>query len=225
MLKGVGRAAWLLHLFLLLVGLALSGCAVDPREALPQITPTPPEKGSPSSPLDCTTAQGVSRRVCDNDELTALDRRLGKVFASVESQTPEAQRATLRAVQQGWIRGRDECSKQGDAKSGGQRRCIAELYQRRIAELQAQYALVEQRGPLHFMCGDRPANEVTVTWFETEPKTLIAERGDSASLMYHQAGTGPDYRGRNESLSEHRDAITIVWGLGAPRITCQRAPE
>lgn len=218
-MKGLGRATRLLQLqTLLLLGLMLSGCAGDPREALPQTVPVSPAVNAALPVLDCTTAQGVAQLICDDDELTALDRQLSEVLEAVEDQVPETQRPRLRATQQGWVKIRDECVTQGDKRS-----CVAKAYRRRIAELQAQHRLVGQRGPVRFVCGDRPANEVTVTWFSTDPKTLIAERGDSESLMYRQSGAGSDYRGRNESLSEHEQTITIVWGHGAPQITCQAA--
>lgn len=197
----------------MLLGLALAGCAGDPREALPSV------EDSAAMPVDCSTAEGAARLVCDDDDLAALDRQLNEVLETAEDQASQDQRSRLRAVQQSWLRQRDDCVAQGDKRA-----CIAEAYRRRIAELQAQYRLVEQRGPLHFVCGDRPANEVSVTWFDTDPETLIAERGDSESLMYRQTGAGPHYRGRNESLSEHRETITIVWGHGAPQMTCRAAP-
>ena len=48
-----------------------------------------------------------------------------------------------------------------------------------IAELQARYRLVPANGPFRFMCEDNPTNEVVVTFFKTDPPTIIAERGDS----------------------------------------------
>lgn len=80
-------------------------------------------------------------------------------------------------------------------------------------------------GPVAWFCeGDR-RNEIVTTFFATEPPTLIAERGDSVSLMYRE-GTGPDLRfvGRNESLKERGDGISVVWGYGATELHCAKAP-
>lgn len=223
MIKGTVFSARLPYLQRLLlagvVSMALSGCASGPREALPPSVPVSPVGGIAPSPLDCTTAQDVQKLVCEDAELAALDLQLNEVFEAAVNQASEAQRSTLKAIQYGWAKDRDKCGEQDD-----KRRCVAEAYHQRTAELQATYRLVEQRGPVHFVCGDRPANEITVTWFETTPKTLIAERGDSISLMY-QAEDASSYHGRNESLSERQDTITIVWGHGAPQITCQAAPK
>lgn len=52
---------------------------------------------------------------------------------------------------------------------------------------------------------------MVVTFFKTDPQTLVAERGDSVSLMYLQpSGSSSKYQGRNESLWEHQGEATIV---------------
>lgn len=56
-----------------------------------------------------------------------------------------------------------------------------------------------------------------------QPPTLVAENGDSVSLMYLQpSGSGARYAGRNESLWEHAGEATITWGYGAAPMTCAR---
>jgi membrane-bound inhibitor of C-type lysozyme len=61
-----------------------------------------------------------------------------------------------------------------------------------------------------FACGGNLADEVVVTYFSTEPSTLIAERGDSVSLMTIQpSGSGARYQGRNESFWEHQGEARI----------------
>jgi hypothetical protein len=72
-----------------------------------------------------------------------------------------------------------------------------------------------------YACDGNPASEVVATYFKTDPPTLIAERGDSTSLMFVQpGGSGTRYQGRNESLLEHQGEATIVWGYGAPGMKC-----
>jgi uncharacterized protein len=122
----------------------------------------------------------------------------------------------LHAEQRGWIKGRNDCWKSADKRA-----CVQDEYVRRIAELQARYRLVPGRGPFSFACDGNPANEVVVTYFQTEPPTLIAERGDSTSLMFQQpSASGARYLGRNESFWEHQGVATIVWGYGAPKMRC-----
>ena len=60
-------------------------------------------------------------------------------------------------------------------------------------------------GSAVYVCDGQPANEVTATYFATDPPTAIAERGDEVSLMYQQpAASGAKYQGRNEMIWEHQ---------------------
>lgn len=64
-----------------------------------------------------------------------------------------------------------------------------------------------------------------VTFFRTDPATLIAERGDSISLMYLQAtASGTRYEGRNHSFREHHGEASVTWGFGAPEMNCKKTP-
>jgi len=124
----------------------------------------------------------------------------------------------LQAEQRGWIKGRDDCWKSEDP-----RRCVRGEYVRRIAALQAWYRLVPYTRPVRHTCGGNPADEVVATYVRTDPPTLIAERGDSVSLMYQESSaSGTRYQGRNESLWEHQGEATITWGYGAPEIHCKK---
>ena len=104
------------------------------------------------------------------------------------------------------------------------RGCVRDEYVRRIAELQARYRLVPHSGPVSFMCEGNSANEVVATFFQTQPPTLIAERGDSVSLMFLQpSGSGAKYQGRNETFWEHQGEALITWGHGAAAMHCKKA--
>ena len=172
--------------------------------------------------FDCGKAEAgsIEELVCADSALSKLDRTLADVYAAAQAKASNEQPPTLRAEQRGWIKGRDECWKSDD-----RRRCVEDEYQRRIAELQARYRLVAGAGPLVFACEGNPANEVVATFFETDPPTLIAERGDSVSLMYLEpAGSGTKYRGRNETFWEHHGEALVSWGYDAPEMRCKRTP-
>ena len=103
---------------------------------------------------------------------------------------------------------------------------MSESYQQRIIELQARYRLVDSVGPVTWLCDGDPHNQVVVTFFKTEPATLIAERGDSTSLMTQQiSASGSRYVGRNESFWEHQGEATIVWGYGAKEMKCKPSQQ
>ena len=91
---------------------------------------------------------------------------------------PTAQKKSLIAEQRGWIKGRNDCWKSDDRRS-----CVEQAYRLRIAELQARYRLVPAVAEARYVCDDSPGSELLVTFFQTDPASLIAERGDSNSLM------------------------------------------
>ncbi len=161
----------------------------------------------------------IAARICKSPALAAADRKLHSVYGAAAKKAKNEHPPTLAAEQRGWIKGRDECWKAQDIDA-----CIASAYQTRIAELQARYRLVKALGPFRWICGGNPANEVITTFFETEPGTLMAERGDETSLMFAQpAASGARYAGRNETYWEHQGEATITWGYQAPEMTCTEA--
>jgi uncharacterized protein len=181
-----------------------------------------PAVGAEGPSFDCgkVEAGSIEALVCTDAELSALDRQMAKVFAEAKAKAGNEHPPVLVPEQRGWIKGRDECWKEADRKA-----CVADAYQRRIVELQARYRLVEAKGPFSFVCGASPADELMVTYFETEPSSLIAERGDQTSLMLAApSASGARYQGRNESFWEHQGEATVVWGYGAEELRCKLRP-
>ena len=161
----------------------------------------------------------IEELICGDKEISALDRKLAGVYAAASRKAANERPPRLKAEQRGWVKGRDECWKSGDKSA-----CVRTEYVRRIAELQARYRLVPGNGPVRYACEGNPANEVVATFFQTNPPTLVAEHGDSVSLMYLQpAASGAKYQGRNESLWEHQGEALITWGHRAPEMRCKRA--
>jgi uncharacterized protein len=172
--------------------------------------------------FDCSKASGsIEELICKDKELSSLDHKLAGVYAEALEIAASEHPPVLKAEQRGWIKGRNDCW-----KSKNPRNCTASAYRLRIAELQARYRLVPANGPIWYFCNDNPRNEVVVTFFETDPPTLEAERGDQVSLMYLQpSGSGSKYQGRNESFWEHQGVATIVWGYGSPEMICSKRPS
>lgn len=170
--------------------------------------------------FDCTKVEpgSVEELICQDQGLAALDRQLAEVYAAASEKAVNQQPPMLQAEQRGWIKGRDDCWKSDDRRA-----CVENAYRHRIAALQARYRLVPANGPHAYSCDGIPANEVVVTFFPTDPPTLIAERGDSVSLMFRQrSASGTRYQGRNESFWEHQGEATVTWGYGAPGMRCQK---
>lgn len=187
----------------------LIGCSLTGAAALAQ---------GPSFACDKVTDGSIEAMICQDSDLSALDRELSDVYSAASRKATNEHPPVLKTEQRGWVKGRDDCWKSDDEHG-----CVRDEYQRRIAELQARYHLVPSHGPVTFECNDEPANEVVATFFETDPPTLIAERGDRVSLMYLQpSGSGTKYGGRNETFWEHQGEAVIIWGNGAPEMRCRK---
>jgi uncharacterized protein len=174
----------------------------------------------PSFACDTVADASIEAMICHEQGLSALDRQLAAVYAAATAKATNQHPPVLQAEQRGWIKGRNDCW-----KSTEQQQCVTDAYQQRIAELQASYRLVASTGSATFVCNGNDQDRVVASFFATEPATLIAERGDSVSLMYLTAsGSGAKYQGRNESLWQHQGEALITWGYGAPEMHCQQQP-
>jgi len=183
------------------------------------VTAETPAAG-PSYDCGKVSAGSIEAMICNDSGLSLLDRQLADVYRAALAKAGNEHPPTLKAEQRGWIKGRNDCWKSTDKKA-----CVDAEYQRRIAELQAHYRLLPANGPFFYFCEGNRGNEIVVSFFDTDPPTLIAERGDSVSLMYRQpSASGARYQGRNESFWEHQGEALVTWGFEAPAIKCQKAP-
>jgi hypothetical protein len=80
----------------------------------------------------------------------------------------------LRTIQRGWIKGRNDCWKAHDVRG-----CVEGNMLWRDAELVADWSLIAPRSAEVYDCGD-PAEEVRVTFFETEVPSVRLRRGDES---------------------------------------------
>ena len=171
---------------------------------------------------DCSKVEqgSIEALVCQSAELSALDRQMAEIYAAALKKAGNEHPAYLKPTQRGWIKGRDDCWKALDIPA-----CVKDSYQQRLVELQARYRLVESIGPVAFGCNGNPSDEVIVTFFKTEPASLIAERGDSTALMLQTvSASGARYEGPNELFWEHQGKATLRWGFEAQEMTCTKNP-
>ncbi|OKY27455.1 MliC family protein [Thalassotalea sp. PP2-459] len=171
---------------------------------------------SPS--FECIDSQlgSVEDLICSHEDLALLDRRLSQVYQQAKNSLPESQINTLRTMQHGWRKGRNDCWKAED-----QQRCVKKLYVDRIATLQAKYQLVPSTGPFNFYCDNATSSKVEVVFYQTKPATLIAKYNETVSLMFQQpSASGSKYKGRNGSFWEHQGQARVVWGYNATPMVC-----
>jgi uncharacterized protein YecT (DUF1311 family) len=173
--------------------------------------------------FDCAKAVGeVQQLVCQDDELAALDRSLDGVYKEALARARDDMPRILRAEQRGWIKGRDECWKTRNGspafltaswQATNVRDCVLGSYRIRQSELQAVWRLVPAKGPVSFVCGTSPADEVLATFFETDPPTARVERGDrTVTAWLVPSASGSKYEGRNVELwTKGAQEALVTW--------------
>ncbi len=170
--------------------------------------------------FDCAKASGsVEELICGDSELAALDRKLDTTYKAatkvIEGFGGEAARkselSNLRAYQRGWIKGRNDCWKADDIA-----RCTRDEYQMRIAELQAQYALVKGGEPVFFTCNGNLSDEIVATFIPAELPAVRLERGDRTIIALSSASaSGARYEGPFGTVFWIKgDEATVEWPQG-----------
>ena len=159
----------------------------------------------------------IEKEICQDQGLSNLDLKMNAVFEEVLDSVALDESRVLKAEQRGWIKGRDDCW-----KSQNRQRCITQVYQYRIAELQARYQLIDPLGPIFYVCDGRPLDEIVVTFFSTVPPSILAERAGHVSFMLLQeTASGSKYQGRNETFWEHQGQARVTWGVDATEMNCE----
>ncbi|MEM6375827.1 MAG: lysozyme inhibitor LprI family protein [Pseudomonadota bacterium] len=148
--------------------------------------------------FDCAKAQGsVEELICADAKLATLDlgmaNRYQAALAAAGGLEVGGQSAgdDLKAMQRGWIKGRDECW-----KADALRDCVEFAYQSREAELVTRWMLEEPVSTVFWTCEGNPANEVVTMFFETSLPSIRFEHGDSIDTgLQVRTASGAKYVG------------------------------
>ena len=165
---------------------------------------------------DCSKklSSSVEELICKDPSLAKLDRQLADVYAAAAKTQKATDDRNFKASQRGWIKGRNDCWKAEDKHE-----CVAESYGYRIVDLQVTYKLAPVAGRATYICD---GNNVTATYFKTDPPALMAEyKGEEMIMRVAPSGSGSKYVGGDSSISEHQGEATIVWGYGATPMQCK----
>ena len=150
--------------------------------------------------FDCTKAHSAAEQlVCQDAGLAALDNELAALYPKAMNQLSAEQQKTEKAMQRGWIKGRNECGKESDS-----RQCVEESYQLRITELQIKGGQLRVPSPVDYQCngGIRLS-----TYFYNEAKRPAAVINLSEGAQQSQvlafetpSASGARYEGQNLTL-------------------------
>jgi uncharacterized protein len=160
------------------------------------IAATPPAATGPG--FDCSRAKGQAQElVCADKQLATLDRELARLYtlAARSPQLSTKQRASLRAYQHGWIKGRNDCWKADDLRA-----CVLDSYVMRIHELRRDYADARSdttdslsRGPVYVTCDGSEAR-MAATFINTDPQLACLEaQGRLYTLPLAVSASGARY--------------------------------
>ena len=150
--------------------------------------------------FDCTKAHSAAEQlVCQDAGLAALDNELAALYPKALANLSAEQQKTEKAMQRGWIKGRNECWKESDS-----RQCVEESYQLRITELQIKGGQLRVPSPVDYQCdgGIRLS-----TYFYNEAKRPAAvinlsEGTQQSQVLAFEApsASGARYEGQNLTL-------------------------
>ncbi|ROT96296.1 MliC family protein [Histidinibacterium lentulum] len=171
--------------------------------------------------FDCGTAESDAELlVCEDADLAALDRRLTETFAQAlavaEGLDAGAEEAAdeLRAMQRGWIGGRDECWQAEDLRD-----CVEGAYLRREAELVGMWMLAEPSSTVLYTCED--GSEVAGMFFDTALPSVRIDYGDSVDVgVLVPAASGARYEASFGSYLWTRGDEAMFSLRGAEATTC-----
>jgi uncharacterized protein len=154
--------------------------------------------------------------VCKDASLAALDLRMADVFQKAMKTWPADVAKTQRAMQIGWIKGRNDCWKSADLRA-----CVDGNYKDRILEVQIASNQLKPPTTSAWACAGGEGKPVTVAFYnDAEPKAAILKVGDDKMTVYAApAASGARYTSGQVEFWEHQGAATIDW-FGT-KLTCK----
>ena len=172
----------------------------------------------PRPTFDCAKATGeIETLICKDSGLIALDRKLAEVFAVAIKKLRPRVATEQRTLQRSWVTGRNECVDADDLRA-----CTERTYQMRIVELQVLSSQVKGLPPIDFVCVGGEDRPLTLTYFETEPRSALIQYGGDRSIAFiARSASGSRYTAANVDFSEHQGKATLSWYGSA--LSCQPA--
>ena len=164
---------------------------------------------SVSPSFDCSKASGeVEELICADAELAALDRKLSEVYQNALAAWPAEEASKQKALQRGWIGGRNDCWKQDEVRS-----CVEREYQTRTVELQIQSGQLMAPTPIGYACEGGENQPFFVTFYsETDPPSAVITYGNDQVIAFSApAASGSKYSSGRVELWEHQGEAKVDW--------------
>lgn len=156
--------------------------------------------------FSCSFPQSrVEAIICADAELSLLDLELAVTFRKARLNADGLGVYHLYADRKKWRQRRDQCTAEENTKS-----CVKQSYERRIAELKARYGMAKPSATVSYDCNTLTQRKALVSFFDTDPKMLIAKYGDKNSAMFDQSSDNDFYVSRNGSSIQIQEKEIIL---------------
>lgn len=163
--------------------------------------------------FDCAKAESDAEvAICGSTALSQLDVEVSRLYglALAGPNMTDERASELKALQRGWIKGRDECWK----ASGGLETCIAAAYGMRIDALRTGYADARvgegaSSGPFAYACDGLGALVSAVFVMGEAPLVSLRWRDVEVVLPQVPAASGTKY-----ASDDYREGTITFWTQG-----------
>ncbi|MGR5062436.1 MliC family protein [Photobacterium sp. DNB22_13_2] len=158
--------------------------------------------------FDCTKADGaVETLICQDTYLASMDQKMQQVFDKAMAHLPAEDVKIQKAMQRGWIKGRNDCWKANDVRD-----CTDFAYKSRIVELQVISGQLEVPKGVSLDCDGNSQPFTAVFYNQTDPASVVLTRGnDQVIALAEPMASGIKYYGQNVEYGEHQGEIIIKW--------------
>lgn len=159
--------------------------------------------------FDCNDAEGeVEILICNDEALQALDRTLAITYARAMQNLPEADHASERAMQRGWIKGRNDCWKADDVGT-----CVTYSYQTRIVELQIRSGALEAPAFVTLRCEQEPDKRFTASFYNaTKPRSVVLTLdNDQVIAFVTPSASGARYQANGVDFWTKGQEASVEW--------------
>jgi uncharacterized protein len=163
-------------------------------------------RAAAETPRVCTSTDKVERTICEDESLSALDRKAAAAFTAARAKALRTLE-TLDAEQRGFLQQRGACERQRDVRA-----CLQVLYTTRLSELQAIHGLVPVTGRARFACEGEGPRAIEAVFLASEAPAALLRAGDREVLVLQRpSASGARYEGDGVMFWNEGDEAQVTW--------------
>lgn len=179
----------------------------------------PSAMAAPSFDCSKVEAGSTEEAICNDEELSALDREVDRLYRKIRSQTTDEDFREIQAMQKGWLSGRNE-----SWKAENPNQFVRDAYRQRIAVLSVQAGEQTAPEPVYYQCSGGEFDSLAASFFGTSPPVGVFTRTpggdwpqyiatgweDSGAIHYNTGGLDFIDRNGNAELNWAGTLMTCV---------------